>query len=335
MPKISAIIPNYNGAKYIRRCFDSILNQTEQDWEVICVDDGSTDDSAKIMMEYAARDKRFKPIIKKQNTKLSDTRNQGIASATGEYVWYIDSDDFIHPQSFEIGYKLATENNSDIVSFRKDRGLRTRLLIKKIFGGNVEEVNPSSMRKVYDVNNIDSLTVDNVFPYVTDRADRHEKYLIKHSYVWQHLCRRELVADIPFIVGITMEDFPWWASVLLKHPRVTITNLQFYYYIPVFGSIMASTKRVQKIRDVTVGIISAYELYRDHATPAEADIRQREFTWPFIQWMYKHYKKLDNDADRNVARDQFAKLYGHGVLDNANSAQGRRLQKKILKLIRE
>ena len=83
LPKISAIIPNWNGAKYLRRCFDSILAQTEQDWEVICVDDGSTDESAKIMMEYAKRDPRFKPIIKPENTKLSDTRNKGIAAATG------------------------------------------------------------------------------------------------------------------------------------------------------------------------------------------------------------------------------------------------------------
>lgn len=335
MPAITAIIPNWNGEKYLRRCFDSILAQTFDDWEVITLDDGSTDNSVSIMREYAKRDKRFKVIVKDGNTGLSDGRNIGISHAKGEYIWYIDSDDFIHPQSFEIGYKLAKCDNSDIVSFRKDTGLRTRLIIKKIFGGNVDDVNPPSLRKRYNTNCLDRKTVDDVFPYVSNRHGAARKeYQIKHCYVWQHLCRREFIQDIKFIYGITMEDFPWWSSVILHHPRVTITNFKFYYYIPTFGSIMARTKRISKIRDVTTGMIWAYGQYTESATQYEMDTWQREYVWPYMRWMWKHVRFLKDIDDLAIVRSEFRKLYDLGILDNAKSRSDKRMQKKVLNFIK-
>ena len=92
MPAISVIIPIYNVEKYLRRCLDSVLNQTFSDWEAICVNDGSPDGSAAILSEYAARDARFK-IVNKPNGGLSDARNAGMAVATGDYILYLDSDD--------------------------------------------------------------------------------------------------------------------------------------------------------------------------------------------------------------------------------------------------
>ena len=85
MPKISVIIPIYNVEKYLRRCLDSVVAQTFTDWEAICVNDGSPDNSAQILAEYAERDSRFK-IVKKENGGLSDARNAGMAVAKGTYV---------------------------------------------------------------------------------------------------------------------------------------------------------------------------------------------------------------------------------------------------------
>ena len=120
MPAISVIIPIYNVEKYLRRCLDSVKNQTFQDWEAICVNDGSPDNSATILEEYASHDARFK-IVNKENGGLSDARNAGMAVATGEYILYLDSDDFIHPQTMEIAYALAMRDGTDIVSFTYDR----------------------------------------------------------------------------------------------------------------------------------------------------------------------------------------------------------------------
>ena len=129
MPAISIIIPIYNVEKYLRRCLDSVLNQTFSNWEAICVNDGSPDESYKILDEYAARDSRFK-IMNKENGGLSDARNAGMAVATGDYILYLDSDDFIHPQTMEIAYFLAKRDNSDIVSFTYDRIYRAAQKLK-------------------------------------------------------------------------------------------------------------------------------------------------------------------------------------------------------------
>ena len=96
MPAISIIIPVYNVEKYLRRCLDSVLNQTFQDWQAICVNDGSPDNSAVILDEYAKRDSRF-VVVHKENGGSSDARNAGMKHATGDYIMYLDSDDlFTH-----------------------------------------------------------------------------------------------------------------------------------------------------------------------------------------------------------------------------------------------
>ena len=93
MPKISVIVPVYNVEKYLRECLDSIVNQTLQDIEIICINDGSTDGSAVILEEYAAKDKRIK-ILNQENKGAGEARNAGINSAQGKYLAFIDGDDF-------------------------------------------------------------------------------------------------------------------------------------------------------------------------------------------------------------------------------------------------
>ena len=96
MKKISVIVPVYNMEKYLVRCLESIVNQTYPDLEIICVNDGSTDSSAKILETYASKDKRIK-LITKENGGLSSARNAGINAATGEFITFVDSDDWIQP----------------------------------------------------------------------------------------------------------------------------------------------------------------------------------------------------------------------------------------------
>ena len=245
MPAISVIIPMYNVEKYLRRCLDSVVNQTFTDFQAICVDDGSPDNSGKIAEEYASRDSRF-VVVHKENGGLSDARNVGMEYATGEYIMYLDSDDFIHPQTMEIAHRMARRDGSDIVSFAYDRVYRPRLMVMHKLGFNTDNVVPWGIRKKYNVDKIESRVTDDVFEYATESAhnvgNKNRRWLIKHCQVWKHLYRRDLIADITFIKGILFEDFPWWSMVMLKSPRVTIINLPLYYYIPNFGGIVLAAK---------------------------------------------------------------------------------------------
>lgn len=113
-PKISCIVPVYNVEKYLRRCLDSIRAQTFTDFECICVDDGSPDGSGKILDEYAEKDSRF-VVIHKDNGGVSSARNAGLDAARGEYVCFVDSDDWMETDYMKKMYEAATEIGADLV----------------------------------------------------------------------------------------------------------------------------------------------------------------------------------------------------------------------------
>ena len=117
MPKVSIIIPVYDVAPYLRQCLETVVNQTLHDIEIICVDDGSTDGSAAILAEYAARDARVK-VLRHAHTNAGAARNAGMAVAAGEYLGFVDSDDWCDLALFEKAYACAMAEDADSVSFR-------------------------------------------------------------------------------------------------------------------------------------------------------------------------------------------------------------------------
>ena len=108
MSKISVIVPIYNAEAYLNRCLDSIINQTYSDLEIILINDGSTDNSLDICLEYASKDKRI-VVYNQTNKGISKTRNKGIELATGDYIGFVDSDDIISPRMYETLYNLMTD----------------------------------------------------------------------------------------------------------------------------------------------------------------------------------------------------------------------------------
>lgn len=112
-PKVSIVVPTYNVEKYIKVCVDSLLSQTLQDMEIILVDDGSTDSSGKICDTYAVMDQRIK-VIHQNNKGLGLSRNSGLSLATGEYVGFVDSDDYVSKEMFETLYENATKYDADV-----------------------------------------------------------------------------------------------------------------------------------------------------------------------------------------------------------------------------
>lgn len=113
-PKISIVVPVYNSAKYLRECLDSICSQTFNDWEIVAIDDGSSDESPAILDEYACRDERIR-VIHKQNGGVSEARNDGLAAAKGEYVLFVDSDDWIDKVSLQVYWDEACRSGADVV----------------------------------------------------------------------------------------------------------------------------------------------------------------------------------------------------------------------------
>lgn len=139
-PKISIIIPSYNEEKNISRCLDSVLNQTFTDFEVLCVDDGSTDKTFDIIKKYSEKDGRIIPL-KNPGKGVSSARNYGIDNSKGEYIGFVDSDDFIQPQMYEFLYRALTENNCD---FSVCRYGKTSEIKEKSFEYKVENFSPEN-----------------------------------------------------------------------------------------------------------------------------------------------------------------------------------------------
>ena len=118
--KVSVIIPVYNAERYLRKCLDSVLNQTLRDIEIICVDDSSTDDSLKILNEYAVRDSRVR-VITQENGGAGKARNTGMDAASGEFLSFLDADDFFETSMLEEAWKKAVSDWDDLVVFGSDQ----------------------------------------------------------------------------------------------------------------------------------------------------------------------------------------------------------------------
>ena len=116
-PKISIIIPVYNVGKYLDECLESCINQTLEDIEIICVDDASPDNSIKILEEYQQKDSRIKIFRHEKNKNLGGARNTGLENATGEYVWFVDSDDYIDTKACQILYDTIKEFDVNMLCF--------------------------------------------------------------------------------------------------------------------------------------------------------------------------------------------------------------------------
>lgn len=198
MPKISVIIPVYNTAKYLPRCLDSIINQTFADIEIICVNDGSTDESAKILKLYAKQDKRIK-IIKQANAGLSAARNLGLAHIRGQYVSFIDSDDWIDIEYYEHLISVMEQNNADVVM----AGMRT------VSGRTISE------------NQTPNLVTDNFIEKIKN---------MPNGSVCDKLFKAYLFKKIKFPHGRYYEDNVVLFNVLYTSGIVAFTNYVSYYY---------------------------------------------------------------------------------------------------------
>lgn len=279
---VSVIVPIYNIERYLRRALDSILSQTYKDWEAILVDDGSTDGSNLIIEEYVGRDNRFK-VVHKPNGGLSDARNAGMEHISGEFLIFLDADDFLHPQLMELCLEASLRDNSDMVAFTYDRPYRTFGIIRHF----LHLGDPTPHFKYYK--QPPYLVTDNIYDYATEYSspkDIDKRWAVKHCQVWRCMYKTYAIRGIKFIKGINYEDFPWWSEVLLHIRRCTILNLPLYFYYPNPQSYILSANQSHKVESLRKGIEVAKQVY---STAPEAKLRawKRNFLLPFEKKLQK------------------------------------------------
>ena len=198
MCKVSIIIPIYNAEKYLRRALNSIISQTYTHWEAILIDDGSIDSSGKIAHEYANHDSRF-IIIHQNNKGVSFARNQGLNAASGDYICFLDADDFYHSQALELCVNLAKKENADLVAFTYNRRYRVSNIIRHLL--HLPESCPSSKTIIEPR----YLFTQDIFKYATEYSSTSKippKWAIRHCQPWRCLYRHECIKNIYFIEGI-------------------------------------------------------------------------------------------------------------------------------------
>ena len=210
---LSVIIPVYNVENYLNECLDSVTSQTLEDMEIICIDDGSTDNSPDILKEYSKKDKRIK-IITKENGGQATARNLGIKEAQGEYIAFVDSDDFIEPTMFEKLYTKAKDNNLDI-----------------------------AMCKIATYDNQTEEIKDNVWYYMLGVFRDFEKDIFNHKDTKEFTCHIAVTPynklykttllkenNILFPEGLIFEDEKFFYDTYLRAKRVSIVDEFLYYY---------------------------------------------------------------------------------------------------------
>lgn len=219
--KVSIIIPVYNVEQYISQCLDSLINQTLQEIEIICINDGSKDNSLNILKDYADKDSRIK-IINKKNEGLSCARNDGLKAASGEYIGYVDSDDWVAEDFYEKLFIAAKKYNADIAAGnivrcgKLVRKYRIKYEQEKLFTDNTEKLKAAGIPK--------------------------------YNYVWNKIYKREnlLKLDIPFPAGKVYEDICWSIKVIYYLKNLVIVPESNYYYRKNQNSIVSVTKKSEK-----------------------------------------------------------------------------------------
>ena len=136
IPRISIVVPVYNAEKYLRHCLDSLINQTMQDIEIICVNDGSKDNSLAILEDYVKRDKRI-VLLNQSNRGVSVARNNALKHVRGEYYMFVDSDDWIDDNACEVAYNCAIKENADCLMFSYIKEFGSHSIVNHLFEKNI------------------------------------------------------------------------------------------------------------------------------------------------------------------------------------------------------
>lgn len=292
-PKLSIIVPVYNAEKYLDRCVNSIMHQTFQDFELILVDDGSMDASGKMCDEYGKKYTNIK-IIHQMNGGIGSARNTGILNSTGEFIGFVDNDDFISPIMFENLIQVAIETNSDIVScnhqklydFSEGRSQSETLLTQY----NIISYNPiQALHSLYKGENLQWL-------------------------VWDKIFRRSLFENCLFEKVVVMEDVLILPQLLYKSEKTTYLDAKFYFYYVRKGSTINSSLSFEKFISSMYAFSKLREFFKDKDENTLFEYAEMMYCSSIINWKIRidktevSSKKINLEVRKLIKQNYFSFL---------------------------
>ncbi|UOY06093.1 glycosyltransferase [Muricauda sp. SCSIO 64092] len=310
--KISIIVPVYNAERFLKRCVDSILNQTYGNFELILINDGSTDSSGHICNEYSAKDKRVL-VINQKNQGAATARSAGLDKCSGDFIGFVDSDDWMHPKMLEIMMGVALKENLDIVE--------CDIIETKNDQVEFPEINTYNYR------------IENYLEAI--------KRIIKNTQFsnWRRIYSRSVIGNYRYTLNKTSEDVFLTIDIVKKVDKLAYIDAKLYYYYYNESGTTHSAYSIDKLDSVEAGLYVQKTINENEKDSELLMITQKHILGKLLM----HYKKLNYNAEvdpsyhyRNKIKGLIQKNYfkdkGHHIyLKLANYLSIKQFE-KLLKL---
>lgn len=277
MPKVSVVVPIYNVEKYIKKCMDSLVNQTLQEIQIIFVNDGSTDESGNIAKEYASKYLNKIIYLEKENGGLSDARNFGMRYAEGEYIAFLDSDDYVENTMYEEMYNKALQENSDYVECD--------------FLWEYPDKTKKDKRNSYN--------------------NKKEMLTNVRVVAWNKLIKREILEknNISFPKGLRYEDIEFTYKLIPYLNKVSYVDKEFVHYVQRNNSIAnVQNERTAEVFTIFDNIIKYYQEKNFYEEYKE----ELEYSYSRIllcSSLKRICKIKDSKTRKKLIEETFEKLY--------------------------
>lgn len=297
MPKVSVVVPIYNVEKYIKKCMDSLVNQTLQEIQIIFVNDGSTDESGNIAKEYASKYPNKIIYLEKENGGLSDARNFGMRYAEGEYIAFLDSDDYVENTMYEEMYNKALQENSDYVECD--------------FLWEYPDKTKKDKRNSYN--------------------NKKEMLTNVRVVAWNKLIKREILEknNISFPKGLRYEDIEFTYKLIPYLNKVSYVDKEFVHYVQRNNSIAnVQNERTAEIFTIFDNIIKYYQekgFYEEYK-------EELEYSYSRIllcSSLKRICKIKDSKTRKKLIKETFEKLYQQFPLWKENKILNNRSMKNM------
>ncbi len=316
MPKVSIIVPIYNAEKYIDRCIQSILKQTYKDFELILMDDGSKDSSAEICDRAAAADERVR-VVHKENSGVSDTRNQGLALAQGEYIQFLDADDWITENATELFVHAMENSGADMV-------------ISDFYRVNGENV---AVKGAIEKDGLQSLQ-EFAGELITRPADFY------YGVLWNKFFKRSIISEFEICMDKSIswcEDFIFNLDYFAHCANVFVLKVPTYYYVKTEGSLVSQGMSVRKT------VVTKQIVFKHYSAFCQEVFGEEEYAARRLQ-VYRYF--VDTARDGAILPSVFPQTYKLGeerisISEAAAEGEGmffelyreRKLQDKLFEVV--
>ena len=285
LPKVSIIIPIYNPGEYFVKCLDSAINQTLTDIEIICIDDGSTDDSINLLEKYSKNDKRFK-IFHQENLGAGAARNKGIENAQGEYIIFLDSDDWIENDMCERLYDHAKHLDADLVLF------------------DVIWYHKNNKKEFFKYFSEDEFNQD-YNSFVFDRKFIHEKVVDPSlGVIWSKFYKTSFLKDnnIKFSTYKIYNDVVFHFKTILSANKIAYCPHVFYHYIKVGQPSLQTSYRWGKYESTWFNVMMEVRQFL-----LENNLMD-EFKMTFINYSFVSFERKLRGTDEKYKEEFFEKI---------------------------